>query len=191
MFLGQISASVRSLAFAAAIFLIGFIAGSSVGPAASTQGRFPGELGADPRSNVETRTGYAAEVVRIVDGDTFEARVHVWPGLDVTTKVRLRGIDAPESRARCDEERNKAEAARDRLQMILTQGRIAISDVTLDKYGGRVVANASTLATTDVSAALLAAGLARRYDGGRRQAWCGPSDQLPQQAEPVVQQDGL
>ena len=37
---------------------------------------------------------YPAEVVRIIDGDTFEARVRVWPGLDVDTHVRLRGIDA-------------------------------------------------------------------------------------------------
>jgi endonuclease YncB( thermonuclease family) len=35
---------------------------------------------------------YPAEVLRIIDGDTFEARVRVWPGLDVDTKVRLRGI---------------------------------------------------------------------------------------------------
>ena len=39
---------------------------------------------------------YPAEVIRIIDGDTFEARVRVWPGLDVDTKVRLRGVDAAE-----------------------------------------------------------------------------------------------
>jgi len=27
------------------------------------------------------------EVLRTVDGDTFEARVHLWPGLDLTTRV--------------------------------------------------------------------------------------------------------
>src|SRR5215208_1700589 len=58
---------------------------------------------------------YAAEVLRVLDGDTFEARVHLWPALDITTKVRLRGIDAPEMKARCREERNLAEAARDAL----------------------------------------------------------------------------
>src|SRR5690348_503028 len=36
---------------------------------------------------------YPAEVLRVIDGDTFAARVRVWPGLDVETKVRLRGID--------------------------------------------------------------------------------------------------
>jgi endonuclease YncB( thermonuclease family) len=37
---------------------------------------------------------YPADTLRIIDGDTFEARVRVWPGLDVNTKVRLRNIDA-------------------------------------------------------------------------------------------------
>jgi endonuclease YncB( thermonuclease family) len=35
------------------------------------------------------------DVLRVIDGDTFEARIRIWPGHDVTTKVRLRDIDAP------------------------------------------------------------------------------------------------
>ncbi len=81
---------------------------------------------------------HPAEVLRVLDGDTFEARVHLWPGLDITTRVRLRGIDAPELKARCGEERTKAEAARDALRAILDQGEVGIARVTLDKYGGRV-----------------------------------------------------
>jgi endonuclease YncB( thermonuclease family) len=118
------------------------------------------------------RAAHPAEVLRVIDGDTFEARVHLWPGLDVTTLVRLRGIDAPELRARCSEERVKAEAARDALRAILDQGDVGIAGVTLDKYGGRVVADASTQATPDVSSALLGGGLVRRYAGGRREGWC-------------------
>jgi len=118
------------------------------------------------------RTGHPVEVLRVLDGDTFEARVHVWPGLDVTTKVRLRGIDAPELKAKCSEERVKAEAARSALAAILAQGEVGISQVGLDKFGGRVDAAASTKSTPDVSAALLQAGLARSYDGGRRAGWC-------------------
>jgi len=29
------------------------------------------------------RGTHAAEVLRVIDGDTFEARVHVWPGIDI------------------------------------------------------------------------------------------------------------
>jgi endonuclease YncB( thermonuclease family) len=39
---------------------------------------------------------HQVEVVRTIDGDTFEALVHLWPGLDMTTRVRLRGIAAAE-----------------------------------------------------------------------------------------------
>jgi len=115
---------------------------------------------------------HPAEVLRVIDGDTFEARVNLWPGLDVTTRVRLRGVDAPELKARCDAERIKAEAAREALRAILEQGEVGISHVTLDKYGGRVVASASTAATPDVSTELLNAGHARRYGGGHRDGWC-------------------
>jgi endonuclease YncB( thermonuclease family) len=116
---------------------------------------------------------YPAEVIRIIDGDTFEARVRVWPGLDVDTKVRLRGIDAAELHARCAGELAQAQAARAALQKILSEGGVTISRVGIDKYGGRVDASIATRATANVSAALLNGGFARAYGGGRRGSWCG------------------
>ena len=98
--------------------------------------------------------------------------MHLWPGVEITTRVRLRGIDAPEMKARCADERVKAEAARDALQAMLDQGDVAIARIGLDKYGGRVLAEASTRATPDVSVAMLNAGVARRYAGARRETWC-------------------
>jgi len=116
---------------------------------------------------------YPADVLRIINGDTSEARVRVWPGLDVDTKVRLRGIDAAELHARCADELAKAQAARAALEIILAEGGVAVSRVGVDKYGGRVDATVSTRGTADVSAALLNGGFARSYDGGRRGSWCG------------------
>ena len=78
----------------------------------------------------------------------------------------------PELRARCPQEQAKAFAARDALAAMLAEGSVGISGVTLDKYGGRVVADASTHKTADVSTALLRAGHARSYQGGRRESWC-------------------
>jgi endonuclease YncB( thermonuclease family) len=117
--------------------------------------------------------GHPAEVLRVNDGDTFEARVHVWPGMQVTTKVRLRGIDAAEFRAQCAEEYRLATAARDALSRMLAEGSVTIGRIDFDKYGGRVVANAATRTTPDVSEALLKTGYVRAYDGGRRDGWCG------------------
>jgi len=41
---------------------------------------------------------YYATVVRVIDGDTLEVRVNLWPGLVAEYAVRVRDIDAPELR---------------------------------------------------------------------------------------------
>jgi endonuclease YncB( thermonuclease family) len=120
---------------------------------------------------------HPAEVLGVIDGDTFEARVHVWPGLDITTKIRLRGIDAPELKAHCPAERAMAEAARDALRDLLAEGPVGVSAVTPDKYGGRVVADTATRSVASVSAVLQAKGLARSYGGGHRRGWCDEAAQ--------------
>jgi endonuclease YncB( thermonuclease family) len=55
---------------------------------------------------------------------------------------------------------------------MLDEGEVFVSRIALDKYGGRVLAAAATRRTADVSTALLQAGLARSYEGGRRDGWC-------------------
>ncbi len=120
----------------------------------------------------DPQLAYPAEVLRVIDGDTFEARVHIWPGLDVNTKIRLRNIDAPELHARCADELAKAQAARSALETMLAPGSVTISRVGIDKYGGRVDALVAAHDTPDISAALLKGGFARSYDGGRRGSWC-------------------
>ena len=125
-----------------------------------------------PATPMPGRGLYPAEVLRVADGDSFQARIQVWPGIAITTMVRLRGVDTPELKARCPEERVKAQAARDKLTAILSEGPVEISRVGLDKFGGRIDAAASTRSTPDVSDALVQAGLGRRYSGGRRKGWC-------------------
>jgi endonuclease YncB( thermonuclease family) len=130
----------------------------------------------EPRPAAGNESRLSTDVLRVIDGDTFEARVHVWPGIDITTKVRLRGIDAPEMKANCRDEALRADASRMALQTMLSQGGVTVARVSPDKYGGRVVADAATRATADVSSAMLEAGHARRYNGGRRESWCNRSD---------------
>jgi endonuclease YncB( thermonuclease family) len=115
---------------------------------------------------------YAAEVVRIIDGDTFVARMRTSPGGEVETRVRLRSIDAAELHARCGKELRLALAARAALQRLLVDGRVTLSHVGPDKYPGRIDANVATRSTNDISAAMLSGGFARTYDGGRRGSWC-------------------
>jgi endonuclease YncB( thermonuclease family) len=115
---------------------------------------------------------YAAEVVRIIDGDTFVARMRTAPGGEVETRVRLRSIDAAELHARCSKELRLALAARAALQRLLAEGSVMLSHVGPDKYPGRIDANVATLNNVDVSTAMLNGGWARKYDGGRRGSWC-------------------
>ncbi len=115
---------------------------------------------------------HSVEVVRVIDGDTFEARVHLWPGLEMTTRVRLRGIDAPEMKGACAEEARMAESASEALRAQLADGDVAIFNIGPDRYNGRVVADAATRRTPSVSSALLASGHARQYQGGKRGGWC-------------------
>jgi endonuclease YncB( thermonuclease family) len=157
----------------AAVLLVLTLAAGS-GPHFGRRARPVAEFtGSTPARESMSATSYSAEVLRVLDGDTFEARVETGLGQATTTRVRLRGIDAAEMKARCLQEFTKALAARDALTKMLAEGSVRISHVGPDKYPGRVDAYVSTRGTADVSAALLKAHLVRRYDGGRRRSWCG------------------
>ena len=125
--------------------------------------------------NSDTR--HPVDVVRTIDGDTFEARVHLSPDLNLTTRIRLRGIDAPELKASCAQELQMAEAATGALRTLLGEGEVTIFNIGPDKYSGRVVADVATRRTGNVSTAMLAAGHARSYNGGHRNGWCANAGQ--------------
>ena len=112
-----------------------------------------------------------AEVMNVIDGDTIEARAQLWIGLSLVSRIRIRGIDAPEMRGGCLEEKALAAAARDLLAE-LAGDAILISNIENDKYGGRVIADAAAADGTDLGDAMVARGLARPYDGGTRADWC-------------------
>lgn len=112
---------------------------------------------------------YPANVLRVLDGDTIEAEVAVWPGHVVTTRVRIGGIDAPELRARCARERERALDARAALVDAVSVGDLVLMRVRPDKYYGRVVADLA-IGTRDVGTDLITAGHAAAY--GSRPDWC-------------------
>ena len=144
-------------------------------------------LGAAPASGAEDiLTGpVPATVEEVIDGDTLRVRARIWLGQDLAIYVRLAGVDAPETRGACARERELAQRAQDFVASRLTAGRdpdrdpggneepsVQLREVRYGKYARRVVARVETEAGLDLSAALLAAGLAQPYDGGRRPVWC-------------------
>ena len=112
-----------------------------------------------------------AIVERVVDGDTVDVRARIWLGQSLTVRVRIDGVDAPETRSDCADERRLAAAARDFLAHRLLNKEITLVRVVYDKYGGRVRADISDT-EGDIARALIANGLARPYHGERRQPWC-------------------
>lgn len=115
----------------------------------------------------------AAEVVRVVDGDTLAVRARIWLDQQVEILVRLDGIDAPELRGACADERRRAGAARAGLERLVQDGDVSLLAVRHDKYGGRVRATVLDADGRDLAQALIAADLVRPYAGGARQSWCG------------------
>jgi endonuclease YncB( thermonuclease family) len=130
---------------------------------------------APPAARAEAAAGFqgqvAANVVSVVDGDTFRADAQIWLGQSVDVKVRIAGMDAPELHARCDDELKRAEAARDYLRKRIEGGTIWLSDVRYDKYGGRIRAVVVD-DQGDIAKDMIAKGLARPYHGERRRSWC-------------------
>lgn len=121
---------------------------------------------------------YAAEVVRIIDGDTLEARVALWPGLIAVYSIRVRGIDAPEIRgARCEDEREWGLRAKAQVERLYPPGRpIRLRDVQYDVWSGRVLADVQRFRTDrwlSLSNELLQRGLAVEWDSSRDEVpWC-------------------
>ncbi len=86
---------------------------------------------------------YFGEVTRVIDGDTFEANVEIWPTISATVSVRLRGVDAPEiRRPKCPQESLGAKMAQEAMTDILSAGtRVRLENVENDSFAGRVVAD--------------------------------------------------
>lgn len=110
-----------------------------------------------------------ATLLRVIDGDTLLVRARVWLDLEVITRVRLRDVNAPELRSRNEEERERAQAAREFVATLTEGAVLQLTEIGQDKYGGRVVARV-TVDGADLGAALLAEGHARPMGPrGRRQ----------------------
>ncbi len=141
-------------------------------------------LPAVPLLGAETYPGeYRGTVLRVVDSDTVKAQIAVWPTLDTIVSVRLRGVDTPEKfRPKCESEKAAAEIATDFVKGLLPAGaEVTITDVTSDKFGGRVVGDL-LIDGKSLSEILIEKGFARPYDGGTKSSWCEP-ETSPERAE--------
>ena len=120
---------------------------------------------------------YKAEVIKVIDGDTFDAKVRLFPSsrgaMETVERIRLRNVGTPETkhRAKCDRERELGDKATAFTASFLN-GPITLTVDWNRPRGnfGRVLATVS-VDGMDLGEALISAGLAKKWQGGRAD-WC-------------------
>ena len=109
----------------------------------------------------------------VYDGDTIYSDLCALPYPLNKVSVRVRGIDTPEIRGDCDNEKSLAYKAKDELIKILSSSdKVMVKNIVWDKYGGRVDGDIFLLDGTDVAKKMIESNLAREYTGGLRGTWC-------------------
>ena len=111
---------------------------------------------------------YKADLRRVVDGDTIDVSLNVGFDIVFNTRIRLLGINAPESRTRDLVEKEKGLAAKDWLIATITDKEIVIK-TTLDKKGkfGRVLGEIF-VDGVNINQQMITEGHAVVYNGGKR-----------------------
>lgn len=123
---------------------------------------------------------YKAVVERVVDGDTIDVIIDLGFKTWKKVRVRMEGINTPESRTRDLEEKKRGLAAKDRLVEILelNNNKCVLHVSGVGKFG-RAIANVfvtslspthddSSLTLINVNQQLITEGHAVSYDGGKR-----------------------
>jgi micrococcal nuclease len=111
---------------------------------------------------------YNAEVKKIVDGDTFDIIIDL--GFDTLRKARVRlyGVNTPESRTRNLEEKKMGLAAKEFTDQWLNEAGNKVKIETIldknEKYG-RILARVWNESGSCLNTDIVASGLAREYYG--------------------------
>ena len=121
---------------------------------------------------------YNATCTRVVDGDTIDAMIDLGFGVHVKKRIRLAGINAPESRTRDKQEKILGLAAKDRLKSMMN-GADNIFELESQELGkfGRVLGKLhidrldgkDLITKTCVNDCLVKEGYAVEYDCGKRE----------------------
>lgn len=124
-----------------------------------------------------TTIGFAADLnsvryVRCYDGDTCTVIIPYLPEPFTTVRVRLRGVDAPEIRGKCMQEKARAHKAKTSVNAWMREARtIDLRNASLGLYG-RVVADIILDGSINMAERLLDEGLAVRSVMKRSDRWC-------------------
>ena len=119
---------------------------------------------------------YKISPLKVIDGDTIDADIDLGFDIKVKKRIRLAGINTPESRTRDLEEKAKGLAAKDRVKQLLD----GCKNITLNSHGvgkfGRclgeimldMVDGQEKLTLVSLNELLINEGHAVEYHGGKR-----------------------
>ncbi|MCD9477141.1 thermonuclease family protein [Photobacterium phosphoreum] len=112
-------------------------------------------------------------IASIYDGDTFRAYIQgITPQGERSTRIRIRHLDTPEIKGKCPAEIKGALAARAKARQWLMQAStIQLSHLGYDRYG-RLLATVTLNGQQSYANKMIQQGLARPYEGKKRQGWC-------------------
>jgi micrococcal nuclease len=116
---------------------------------------------------------YKAKLIRVVDGDTVDAMIDCGFSTFKKERIRLYGIDAPESRTRDKAEKKRGLAAKARLKELIKEGKNElIVETSIDKKGkyGRLLGELFNPSGAGISynKTLVKEGHATEYFGGKK-----------------------
>jgi endonuclease YncB( thermonuclease family) len=111
----------------------------------------------------------SAQILRVIDGDTLLVEARPWPQQTMEVYVRIRGIDTPEMHSKCEAVRRAGADARHVLEQLTEYSpEVQLTQISGDKYFGRILANVTLSDGTNPAQYLLGEGIAVAYDGGRK-----------------------
>ena len=116
---------------------------------------------------------YNAELARVVDGDTVDARIDLGFNVWIKRRIRLYGINTPETRTRDKAEKKLGLAAKKRLQDILVNNKrkFVLKSHGDGKYGrclGEMFLTSDEVSEVSINKMLVQEGHAVEYFGGKR-----------------------
>lgn len=113
-----------------------------------------------------------AEVTSIYDGDTFRANIKNYPPIvGERIGIRVNGIDTPEMRGKCEQEKKAAQAAKQfTVDKLRNAKKIELRNMKRDKYF-RILADVF-VDGENLAALLLKAKHGIEYHGDTKQGWC-------------------
>ena len=109
---------------------------------------------------------YKAKLDWIIDGDTVDANIDLGFDISVHKRIRLAGIDSPESRTRDLEEKERGLASKQRLTDLLKDGEFVLESKEVGKYGR--VLGVLLIDDLNINETLVEEGYAVEYWGGKK-----------------------